>query len=122
MWAGRGAILIEHVVATSVLAVVVIGVLSLLSVGYLSTVIARDLSLATNLAQRKLEEVRAAGCEAAASIPRQPVDARAPQGYEWEVEVLEQSPGLKEVKATVYWKVRGRQRSLNLVTLMRAAR
>lgn len=119
MIAQRGAILLEYLIATLVLAIVVTGVFGLLSVGYLSAAMAQDFSLATNLAQRRLEEIKAAGCEAAASIPRQPVDASRFRGYEWEVEAIAVAPQLKEVRATVYWKARGRERSVSLVTVVR---
>lgn len=115
-----GAILIEHLVAIVVLAIVVTGVFTLLSVGSLSQALAQDLSLATNLAQRRLEEVRAAGYENAASLPRQPVDPAAFRGYEWQVEVIDQASGLKQITATVYWNRRGHERSVRLVALLRS--
>jgi type II secretory pathway pseudopilin PulG len=116
----RGALLIEQIVAFVVLAIAATSVFSLLSVGHLSAAMAQDLSVATNLAQRKLEETRAVGFDAAAPIPRQAVDPTTFPNYEWEVEVLERVPGLKEVHATVYWRARGRERTVSLVTIIRS--
>ncbi len=114
----RGATLIEHVVAVVILAIGVASVLNLLVVGYLSSAMARDMSVGTGLAQRLLEEARAAGWDAAVPRPRQPVQSSA-SGYEWQLDVLERAAGLKEVTASVYWRTRGRERSVSLVTLVR---
>jgi Tfp pilus assembly protein PilV len=117
-FADGGATLIEHVIAVAVLAVVVTSVLTLLSVGYLAENLAQDQSLAVNLAQQKLEEIRAGGVEAAAPAERQPVALAASGGYEWQVEVTDVAPRLRQVTAIVYWKTRGRERSVTLVTLL----
>lgn len=117
--AQRGALLLEQLIAIAILAMVVMSVFNLLVVGSLAGALAQDQSLATHLAQRRLEEIKAAGCDAAASLPRQPVDASQFRGYEWQVDVVDLAPQLKQVAATVYWRARGRERSVSLVTFVR---
>jgi Tfp pilus assembly protein PilV len=114
----RGALLIEHLIALGILAVAVASVSTLLSVGYLAENLAQDQSTATNLAQRKMEELRARGFEAATSLARQPIDPSAFEGYDWQVEVAEVAPQFKEITATVYWNSHGRERSVTLVTAL----
>lgn len=116
----RGAIFIEHLMAIVLLGIVVAGVFNMLSVGQLSRMLARDMSVAANLAQRRVEEMRAADFAAIVSTPREPIDVAGFPGHSWEVEVSEQGGGLKQVTATVYWSSRGRERSVRLVTLVRS--
>lgn len=115
----RGAVLMEHLVAVAILGLVAVAAFNLLAVGTLAGVLARDQSQATYLAQRLLEEVKAAGYEAATSLPRQPIDPARFPGYEWQVDVLEREPQLKEVSATVYWTGHRRERSVGFVTNLR---
>ncbi len=114
----RGSVLLEQLVAMVILAIAAASVFSLLSLGYLAAAMAQDVTVATNLAQRKLEETKAADYAVAVSLRRQAADAPAFSGFEWAIDVLEQQPGLKEVLATVYWKARGRERSVRLVTVV----
>ncbi|MGH2359822.1 MAG: hypothetical protein ACRDGM_04675 [bacterium] len=108
----------EHLVAVAVLGLVVVAVFNLLAVGALAAMLAQRQSQGTDLAQRLLEEVRAAGYEAALSRHRQFVDSTRYPGYEWQVDVTEREPQLKEVAATVYWTSR-RERSVSFVTYLR---
>jgi len=115
----RGAILMEHLVAVAILGLVVVATFNLLAVGTLAGVLAQGQSQATYLAQRLLEQVKAGGYESAIFLPRQPVDPVQFPRYEWQVDVVERQPQLKEVTATVYWMMRGRERTVNLVTNLR---
>ena len=115
----RGALLLECLVAVMVLAVAVTMLLNLIAVGYLAQGLARDQSVATSLAQRRLEEMREAGPQAVVSDPRRPVDETAHGRFEWEVYVVDRPANLKEVIATVYWMARGRERSVQLATYLR---
>ncbi len=115
----RGAVLMEHLVAVAILGLVVVATFSLLAVGTLAGALAQDQSQATYLAQRLLEQVKAGGYEAATSLPQQPIDPARFPGYEWQVDVVERQPQLKEVTATVYWMARRRERSVRLVTNLR---
>ncbi len=119
MEAERGALLLECLVSVMILGVAVTMLLNLLAVGYLAQALARDQSLATSLAQRRLEEMREAGPQAVVSDPRRPVDEAAYRRFEWEVHVANGSANLKEVTAIVYWTARGRERSVQLATYLR---
>lgn len=122
MRAQHGVVLLEYLIAAFLLAIVVVGVLNLLSVGYLSAGMAQHFNLATSLAQGRLEEVKAAGCDAAVSVPREPVDTVRFPGYDWEVEVTERASGLAEARTTVYWRDGRTERHVTLVTLLRKTR
>jgi Tfp pilus assembly protein PilV len=114
----RGAILTEHLVAVSVLGIVVVAVFGMLAAGSLAATISQRQSQATNLAQHQLEEVRAAGYEAAISRPRRAVGPSRLPGYEWQLDVRVWGPGLKQVESTVYWTTR-RERRVSFVTYLR---
>ena len=115
----RGAMLMEHLVAVAILGLVVVATFNLLAVGALAGALAQRQAEATNLAQRLVEEVKGAGYEAATSRARQPVDSDRLPGYEWQADVAERGPALKEVRTTVYWTTRGRERSVSLMTYVR---
>lgn len=115
----RGAVLMEHLVAMAILGLVAVATFNLLAVGMLAGVLARNQSRAAQLAERLLEEQKAAGYEAVATLPRQPIDAARLPGYEWQVGVVEREPQLKEVTATVFWMARGRERHVSFVTNLR---
>ena len=115
----RGGLLVEHLVAIVILAMVVAATFNFMAIGLLAQSLARDHTLATNLAQRKMEEIRAAGPEITASQPRQIADVAAGRRFAWEVNVVDRAADMKEVTATVYWNTRGRERQVSLVTYVR---
>jgi type II secretory pathway pseudopilin PulG len=118
-WRGqRGAILTEHLVAVSVLGIVVVAVFGMLAAGTLAAAIAQRQSQAAALAQHQLEEARAAGYQAALSRPRQAVDPARYPGYEWQLDVRVSGARIKQVESTVYWTAR-RERRVTFVTYLR---
>jgi Tfp pilus assembly protein PilV len=116
----RGALLMECLVAVMVLGVAVTMLFNLIAVGYLARSLARDQQTATALAQQRLESVLDAGPQAIRSEPRSLVDDAIHHRFEWEVDVVERPPKLKEVTAIVYWTSRGRERSVRLATYLRS--
>lgn len=115
----RGALLLEHLLAVIMLAIAVPGVFTLMLIGHLAATTAREVSIATYLAQRRIEGVRAVPYDALGSTPREPADTALLRQSTWEVEVVEVDATLKEVRATVYWKARTSDRNVSLVTLVR---
>jgi hypothetical protein len=107
-------------VAIVVLAIGVVGVMSLLSTGYLSMAMSRQLSVATQLAQQKLEEIKATPCETVVVLSRRPIDPARFPGYDWELNVVRLDTHLVEVQSRVHWIARGRPQHVSLTTLLRA--
>ncbi|MGQ0571579.1 MAG: hypothetical protein ACT4P5_18920 [Armatimonadota bacterium] len=115
---GRGSVLIEQLLATALLGLLVVSLFSLLTTGSLAARMAQELALAGDLAAHKLEEITGSW-EEAVEVARRPLDPERFPKYEWQVAVAEVDSGLQQVTVTVWWPRRGRERSVNLTTLVR---
>lgn len=114
----RGSVLLEQLLAISVLGILVVSVFSVLTTGSLAAQMAQKLSLASGLAAEKLEEI-SARCEGSAEASRRPFDPKRFPGYQWKAAIAEVAPGLCQTTVTVWWPERGRERSVSLTTLVR---
>jgi len=114
----RGSILIEHLLAVSLLSLFIVSLFSLLATGSLAAQMAQERSVAGGLAAQKLEEI-ACGCQEPVPMTRRPVDPLRFPKYEWEVSVEQIGPALREVTVTVWWPFRGHERHLSFTTLAR---
>ncbi len=113
-----GVTLIESLVAVTLLSVLAVTMFSLYSTGLAAAKLVQGLDEAALLAQQRLEQIKAtAGCNCGAlGQVREPVDPVHFPGYAWEVDTLEQAPGLQLVTVHVYWRHLGRERQVSLVT------
>lgn len=114
----RGSILIEQLVAITLMGLLVVSIFSLLTTGSLGAQIARESSLAGGLAAQKLEEITGSW-EEPTPVDRGPLDPRRFPRHEWQVDVTDVDRTLRQVTVTVWWPHRGRQRSVSLTTLVR---
>ncbi len=114
----RGSVLLEQIVAITVLSLMVVGVFSLLTTGSLGAQMAREHTVAASLAAQKLEDIIGGGTEPA-DRPRERLDRAGFPTYEWQVDVEEVSPGLHRVSVTVWWSHGRLERSVSLTTLVR---
>ncbi len=113
-----GVTLIESLVAVTLLSVLAVTMFSLYSTGLAAAKLVQGLDEAALLAQQRLEQVKAtSGCNCGPlGHVREPVDAVLFPGYVWEVDALEQAPGLQLVTVHVYWRHLGRERQVSLAT------
>lgn len=110
-----GFTLIEMVVATVVLAVGVVGALSVFGVISRASATAAEYDQAALLAERRLAEVEALGSEGAVSDSGD-FGEEFP-GYRWEQEVLEtEHEGLQELRLTVEWGSEQSRRGMVVAT------
>jgi len=114
----RGSVLIEHLLAISLLSLFIVSLFSLLMTGSLAAQAAQETSVAGGLAAQKLEEVGCA-CREPVAMPRSPVDPIRFPKHEWEVAIKEIGPALRQVTVTVWWPFRGRERQVSFTTLVR---
>lgn len=114
----RGSVLLEHLVAVSLLGVLAVSIFALLGTGSLAAQLSRKLSVAGELAAGKIEQFTER-CEGPAEVAREPLDPERFPGYQWQSVTEEVSPGLCQVTVTVWWPLRGQQRSFQLTTLIR---
>ena len=112
--------LIEHLVAMALLGLLVVSVFSLLSTGSLAAQMAKEARLAGSLAAQKLEELTA-GCDDTASVSPQPLalDSGRFSEYQWQADVTQVAPNLRQMTVTVRWVARGQERRVSLTTLVR---
>lgn len=117
----RGGVLIEQILALTLLSVLVVSLFSLLTVGSFAAQIAQQRSLAAGLAAQKLEEIIGSSRDPL-PVLRRPVDPGRFPTYHWQVDVAEAGPALREVTVTVWYPVRSREHSVSLTTLVRGGR
>ena len=113
--ANCGFTLLEILITIVILTVGIVIIVGLFGTGLVSSFDAENTTIAMNLAQRRMEEVRNLNFttgivdEAKAEIDGFP-------GFQREVEVTEPETDLKEVRVTVYWTCKGEEVSVPLVT------
>ena len=114
----RGSLLIEHLVAMALLGLLVVSVFSLLSTGSRAAQMAKEARIAGSLAAQKLEELTAR-CDRTTDVSPQPLDPARFSGYQWQADVTEVAPNLRQMTVTVKWVARGQERKVRLTTLVR---
>lgn len=114
----RGSVLIEQLLAISLMSLLLVSVFSLLTVGSFAAQMAQEFSLAGGLAAQKLEEITG-GREGPAPVAREPLDSARFPRHQWQADITEVGPALRQVTVTVWWPHRGRERSVSLTTLVR---
>lgn len=112
----RGFTLIEVLVAFVVVTIGIAALLPMFSIGMIADTYVEDLTIALNLSQEKMEEIRDASSYAS-------IDSFASartnlsgdfSGFERAVTVFSNP---KEVNVTVYWTAKGDEQSISLATL-----
>ena len=114
----RGSLLLEHVVAMVLLSLLVVSVFSMLSTGSRAAQMAKETRLAGSLAAQKLEELTAR-TDDTTDISPQPLDPARFSGYQWQADVTQVAPSLRQVTVTVSWRARGQERKVSLTTIVR---
>ncbi|MCL6450767.1 MAG: prepilin-type N-terminal cleavage/methylation domain-containing protein [Acetobacteraceae bacterium] len=103
----QGFTYLEMLVAVALLAITFVPLLGLLTAGLYANYHARYMTVAVELAQARIDQLRAQGFDAITDVPRGPADPGPPfeglSGYEWEVEVEPLGDDLKDVTVTVFW-------------------
>ncbi len=114
----RGSILIEQLVAIALMSIMLVSVFSLLTAGALAAQMAQEFGLAGGLAAQKLEEITGGREEPTGGL-RQPIDPDRYPRHEWQADVTDVDAALRQITVTVWWRQRGRERSVSLTTLVR---
>lgn len=113
-----GYSLIEVLAAVAIIGIAVIPLMGLFSAGLYSTAEAYYSTIAVNLAQAKIDELRYGPYGQVISESRAAVGADYP-GFYRTVEVVDESPRLKRVTVTVDYQVKNRApKPARLVTLI----
>ncbi|MBO8169012.1 MAG: prepilin-type N-terminal cleavage/methylation domain-containing protein [Thermoanaerobacteraceae bacterium] len=96
----KGLTLVEVVVAFAILTVAVLGMLNVFTSGFIMTERAGDATKALNLAQEKMEELKAAG-----TLSTGTVEEQLPGGYRRQVIISQEaySSGLYRVQVLVIY-------------------
>jgi len=111
----RGLTLVEILVAAVLLGFIAVGLFATFDVSARLAVAARQQTKAVNLAQGKLEELRAVPYGDLNSIPPQPFEP-AVNGFTYGVAVQETVHQTKSVTVTVYYTVGNREKEVTLTT------
>lgn len=102
----KGFTLIELLMAVAVLAVIITPIFGLYSATFKNNQAAKDKTIAVALAQAKLEELKSKDYEELTvmignDIEETPVEEGSK--FNRRTEVFQKSPGLLEIRVTVYW-------------------
>lgn len=112
--------IIEVLVALTLLSVIAVTTFSLYSTGLAAAKLAQGTEEASLLAQKRLEQVKANATCNCGSVRqyREPVDPVNFPGYTWEVDSQEHREGLQLITVHVYWQHLGRTRQVSLATFI----
>tara|TARA_Y100000310_G_C20698649_1_gene827638 strand:- start:1842 stop:2225 length:384 start_codon:yes stop_codon:yes gene_type:complete len=117
--------LIEILIAIFVLSAAILSAFALFSLTLKGNVSSKNLTLANNLAQAKIEESISFSYDDLINIPRQSYN----NDFDWqitielmtiidnELQTTETDQGLKKITATIYWQEKGieKNKSLNML-------
>lgn len=112
----QGFTLLEIVIALAILAIGLVGILSLFPVGFEASRRASMLTEATIHAQQKMEEFKRIGYDGLFDTSYAPFPDNS--GLEWKVTVVEIDPlgNLKSVTLDIQWQEKGDNKSETFVT------
>ena len=110
----QGFTLLEVLIATVLFTVGVTVIIGLFGTGFIGGFDAENTSIAMNLAQQKMEEVRNLSFDDIIDETEDPVTDFP--GFKREVDETESPAGLKQVTVTVYWTHKGEEISVPIST------
>lgn len=109
----KGFTLLEVVIALTIFAIGLVGLLSLFPVAFHSSKRASDLTEATIYAQKKMEELKRDGYD---NLPADGTTGNFDSRFSWRIDRTNLSTGLDEIKLTVIWTEGGKHFSEEFVT------
>jgi len=101
----RGFTLLETLIAVSLFTVGVIAMVWLFSFGSAGSIDAENTTIAMNLAQMKMEEIK--NLAYAGIVDKDKTAVSGFPGFQSEITVTEPETGLKQLVVTVYWTLKG---------------
>lgn len=127
----RGLTLVEVVAAIFVLTVGLLSVTQLYPIGYILKKQSKNLTVASSLAQGKLEEMISKNYEEISEVSKQKVDIDTSSPfnrYDWQAQVAYVNPasnmdvaesdlGIKKITVTIYWIENEQEKTLVAYTL-----
>jgi len=111
----RGFTLLEILIALVLFAAGVVAIVGLFSTGIIGSVDAENTTVAMNLAQARMEEIRNLDFDTGI-INEAKADVTDFPGFQREVTVTEPETELKLVTVTVYWTLKGGEVDVPLTT------
>ena len=115
----KGFTLLEILIALIIITLGTVVIVGLFNTGLISSLDAEKTTIAINLAQRRMEEIRNLGFANIADEAKAGVSGFA--GFQREVEVndpagVPTTDDLKEITVTVYWTYKGDEVNVSLMT------
>ena len=115
----KGFTLLEILIALIIITLGAVVIVGLFNTGLISSLDAEKTTIAMNLAQRRMEEIRNLGFANIADEAKAGVSGFA--GFQREVEVNDPAGAptaddLKEITVTVYWTYKGDEVNISLMT------
>lgn len=108
----KGFSFLELLLATVLLSVGLVGLVNAFSIGLTGSSQAKQLAVAKNLAEERLEDIRNLLYINVVDEARAPIAGFA--DYEREVSVSDIQSGLREVQIDVFWPAKGGEASISL--------
>lgn len=118
--------LIEILVAITVLALAMLSIFAVFSLTIANTMFSKNLTMANNLAQAKIEQIASFSYDEAVSTDRTAYNEK----FDWQTNVQFMTiqneelilsatgdQGLKRITITIYWQEKGREKNKSLSTL-----
>ena len=112
----RGFSLLELLLATVLLSMGLVGLVNAFSMALIESSQAKYFSVAKNLAEEKLEEIRNLSYGGIIDEAKAPVIGFS--DYQRQVRSTQPQPGLKQIQIDVFWQARGGETSISIYSLV----
>lgn len=111
----KGFTLLEVLIAIVIFTVGIVTIVGLFSTGLVGSTDAENTTIAMNLAQRRMEEIRNLDFDTGI-VNENKAEVSGFSGFQRKVAVTEPQTDLKQVTVTVYWTSKGGEPNVSLVT------
>jgi Tfp pilus assembly protein PilV len=112
----RGFSVFELILAAALLTIGLVSLINAFSIGLTQGSGAKDLMLAKNLAESKLEEIRNISYANVVSESKAVIPGSS--GYQRQVQIVVVQPGLKQIRIDVFWPAKNNEASISLHSLV----
>lgn len=112
----RGFSVFELILAAALLTIGLVSLINVFSMGLAQSLGAKDLMLAKNLAESKLEEIRNISYASVISESKAVIPGFAP--YQRQVQIVVLQSGLKQIQIDVFWQTKNNEASISLYSFV----
>ncbi len=112
----RGFSVFELILAAALLTIGLVSLINAFSIGLSQGSGAKDLMLAKNLAENKLEEIRNVSYSNVVSESKAAIPGFL--GFQRQVQIEVAQPGLKQIRIDIFWQAKNKEASISLYSFV----